>query len=147
MATVKIVYSSCGGNTEIVCKLVQEQLAAAHSVKLLMVKMMKPKDILGADILILACPTYGCGELEPYMEKFIWKAQSLSMPGQRYAIIGLGDVKYHADYVMESANILKEFMVKHEGQELAPALRIANSPLNQFARIERWTTRLIEKIS
>lgn len=49
-----------------------------------------------------------------------------------YVVIGLGDEKYDAEYVIESAALLEEFVVSHGGTLLMDSLRIHQNPIDQL---------------
>ena len=133
MAYIKIVYGTGGGNTEIVCEKIQQVLVeGGHKAELIRAKTAGPADMKGADLLILASPTYGHGLLEGYMDLLIRNAEkdiSFNLKGQKCALIGLGSVLYDIDYFIESEKILKEFVLKKEGEIVTDSLLIGKNPL------------------
>ncbi len=141
MIKTKIIFGSGGGNTTLVCEKVASVLEKnGIEVELKNVKLATSED-LDCEFLILASPTYGHGLLENYMAKFIYKASlsKVNLKNTKAAVIGLGDDKYDADYFIESAKILEQFLKEHEATSLLPALKIAYSPLPKLENeIEKW---------
>lgn len=140
---IQIVYGSGGGNTEIVCQLLAENLIRRKkSVKLTRAKVNTFDDLENADLYIFASPTYGHGQLEKYMDKFIqsYDRCNFDIKHKKIAVVGLGDKKYDEDYRIESADILKEF-IEEKGASLVTApLKIGEcvyedleSQINDFA--------------
>jgi flavodoxin len=150
MAKIKIVYGSCGGNTEITCQEVQRNLQElGHEVILLKSKITKPADILDSDLLILASPTYGHGLLENFMDRFIatCNKEIQSLAGQKAVVIGLGNMIYDADYLLESAKILTEFLQKKEAVIIHEPLLLTKSPLPYIKKIiPNWVKELDSKL-
>lgn len=124
---VHIVYGSVGGNTELVCSLLAEKIVSAGvSVKLSKAKVNTFDDLEDSKLYVFASPTYGHGQLEKYMAKFVasYKNSKFDCQGRKFAVIGLGDKKYDDDYFIESANILERFIIDNGGQLLCPSLKI-----------------------
>lgn len=148
MSTVKIIYGTGGGNTEIVCEKVKEILVdKGLQVEMLIAKLAQPEDLLGSDLLILASPTYGHGLLETYMEKLLKKSKDLDIKGQKCAIIGLGDATYDIDYFMEATAIIKKFLESKEADLIHLPLAISRSPIPHLEKyVPRWANEIYDKI-
>lgn len=148
MTYIKIVYGTGGGNTEIVCEKVKSLFEeAGHKCDLVRSKTAGPEDMLGADLLILASPTYGHGLLEGYMDRLINKAKDLDLAGQKCAVIGLGSGLYDMDYIIESEKILTEFVLNHNGVIISNSLLISKNPLPFLKNIvPEWVNSLIKTI-
>lgn len=148
MTKIKIVYGTGGGNTEIVCERVKEKFEQQdHTVELVRAKTAKPEDMLGAELLILACPTYGHGVLETYMGKLIAKSKDIELKNQKSVIIGLGDATYDIDYFIEAEKILRAFLKEKEAEIIHNPLMVSRSPipyLNTY--IPRWVDQVCEKL-
>ncbi len=145
MAQIKIVYGTVGGNTELVCERVAMVLAGKkHSVQILKAKTTDPAKLGAYDLLILACPTYGIGELEDSFEAFLEKLEAVDLKGRKCAVIGLGDPKYDQDYHLESAKIIMDFLKKKKARVLYMPLRISRSPLPliQNGFVDRWCEKI-----
>lgn len=145
MTNIKIVYGTVGGNTELVCEKVAEVLqAGGNSVELLEAKLADPVEAASGDLLILACPTYGIGELEHFFEVFLGRLAAVDLKGKKCAIIGLGDPKYDKDYHLESARIIMEFLQKKEAKILHMPLRISKNPLTLIPTgfVDRWAEKV-----
>jgi flavodoxin len=152
MAYIKIVYGTCGGNTEITSEKVKILLEEyGHKVDLFRAKTAKPTDLLGADLLILASPTYGHGLLENYMDKFVAscnKSINQELSGQLTAVIGLGNSTYDHDYFLESAKILSEFLIYKGSDLILEPLLISKSPIPFFKKVvPEWVKKINDKLS
>lgn len=150
MAKIQIVYGSNGGNTQIVCNYVKEALELlGHQVKNDRCEHFSETHLAGkSDLLILACPTYEHGALEPSFLKNFWpRIQSINLQKQLCAVIGLGDIKYDIDYHMESARILQKFIETHNGQLITPNLTVSGKPLRLLETLVKgWCERLDKKL-
>jgi len=148
MAQIQIVYGSNSGNTKMVCEYLQMQLEKAGLEVLIDRGEHFPEDqLVGHDLLILACSTYGHGQLEDHFKKAFWpRIQDLDLKGQRCAVIGLGDSRYDTDYNIESAKILEHYVMSHNGELIQKSLLINKSPLPQLeSKVADWAQKLIEK--
>lgn len=149
MAKVKIVYGSVGGNTELVCERVAEVLQIkGHALEILKAQLTDPANLGEWDLLVLACPTYGIGELEDYFEIFMEKLKEVDLKDRKCAIIGLGDPKYDLDYHLESAKIIMDFLKKKEAKILHIPLRISRAPLPLIKDgfVDRWAEKIAELV-
>jgi flavodoxin len=148
MAKVKIVYGTGGGNTELVCERVKEILEKKkHSVDMLKAKVTEPADIGTRDLLILASPTYGHGQLEKYFGIFMKKLASVDLEGKLCAVIGLGDPKYDDDYHIESARVIMVFLKSKGAKILYIPLRVSRNPLRLLDNfVNLWAEKIAEKI-
>ncbi len=148
MSHIQIIYGTTGGNTQIVCQKVQEELETlGHTVSLLRCEMAKSEDLLSEDVLILAGPTYGHGVLEMHFAKFLQIADKIDLVHKKCAVIALGDPKYDLDYFMESEKILTKFIETHGGEIIIDPLKIAKSPLLSLEKhIQRWAEKLDNEI-
>lgn len=140
MKQTLIVYGSTGGNTQIVCETVAAFLEEKGGAVLVQrCERTAPEDIQKADALILACPTYGHGVLEPHFATFFQTIQTLDLAQKPCAVIALGDPKYDLDYFLESEKILKKYIETHNGQTLVPSLKIAKNPYMYLEKfIGKW---------
>lgn len=135
-----------------VCEKVAEVLANGsgdkHQVELLRAKSTKAKDIDGCDLLILASPTYGHGQLEQYFEKFLRGLGGVSLKCRRCAVIGLGDPKYDTDYHLESVKAIMDFLKEKEADIVCMPLRVSRCPLPliESGYVGRWAEKLSEKL-
>lgn len=149
MAKVKILYASVGGNTEVVCQKVADTLKAnGHQVDLQVVKLATPEDAKTHDALILACPTYGHGELENFFQRWVNASKDLDLSDFPCAVIGLGEAKYDPDYVMESAKILTKFIKTRGAKILNIPLMITGAPFPFLeTRVPQWAEKVSNKLN
>lgn len=120
---------------------------AGHEVASMDVKLTEPSAVGEADVYVLACPTYGQGELEMYFAKFLAKAGDWDLSGRKCAVIGLGDVKYHKDYLFESANILEEFLKEQSAEIIYRPLKVAMTPIPRLENvINNWAVEFAKLI-
>lgn len=150
MAQIQIVYGSNGGNTQLVCQYVADQLEEfGHQVKNSRCENFPTDHLTGADLLILACPTYEHGALEPHFLEYFWpRIQEVDLAGQACVVIGLGDIKYDIDYHIESARTLQTYITEHNGVLVAPSLMVSGQPLPLLETLVKgWSERLHLKIA
>ncbi len=148
MLKIKIVYGTGGGNTKIVCDEVNKLLLEkGHDTEMLLAKITDPADIEKFDLLILAAPTHGHGEMERHMSVFLKNLKNMDISGWKCAIIGLGDPKYDDDYHLEGVRIMM-MLLKEKGAELiGMPLRISKSPFQWLDNlVVRWVDKLDELI-
>ncbi|PKL36472.1 hypothetical protein CVV38_01025 [Candidatus Peregrinibacteria bacterium HGW-Peregrinibacteria-1] len=144
MKSVKIVYGSCGGNTELACKIAAGQFEKrGYQVTLLSAKNRTYKDVGDFDLLVLASPTYGHGELERYFGMFLSSSADWDLEGKDVAIIGLGDRKYDADYHFESARTIERYLVDKKANLVGKPLMLNGSIVLQINRVELWVDQLL----
>ncbi len=146
---INIVFGTVGGNTKLVCERVAEvfESKGLHA-NLFNARLVVLEDALDCDLLVLACPTYGIGELEQHFEVFLKKLHEVEIKGRKCAIIGLGDPKYDKDYHLESTKIIMDFLQKKEGEILYMPLRISRNPLPLIEQgfVDRWAEKISEII-
>jgi len=147
MKRVKIVYSSIGGNTELVCQKTSEVLTdAGMSVVIEKCQLADVKYLLDCDVLIFACPTYAHGELQAYFSKFLSTIKDIDLKQKSVAVIGLGDPKYDDDYNIESARILSDWFGVHNGNQVIEPLKVNRSPVPQLdEKVRNWAEALAQK--
>lgn len=151
MTSFGIFYGSGGGNTELVCEQIQDQLQEkGQQADLINFKVMEDLAPLeNYEVLILASPTYGHGLLERYADRFVRYAQKqkLDLQQKPVAVVGLGDMMYDADYFIEAAKILKEFAEAQNGKIVNFPLMIAKSPLPHLKTVvPKWVDKLLSEI-
>jgi len=149
MANIQIVFGSNGGNTKMVCEYVQMLLEeAGHNVKIDRCEHYPEDQLVGHDLLILACSTYEHGQLEDHFKRAFWpRIQAIDLAGQKCAVIGLGDSKYDTDYNIESGRILQTYVETHNGELVTENLMINKSPLPQLeTKVQDWTEKLIKQL-
>jgi len=145
MFKLPIIYSSVGGNTELVCNAVC-QVLQQHSFEayLQRCQTLKPEEILSSKLIILACPTYGQGTLEADFASFLSQFSSFDLKGKYFAVIGLGDSKYYPEYLTEAAGLLAQWVEKQGGLLICPPLRLGQPPLRFIeSLVNRWAEKLV----
>ncbi len=141
---IKLIYGSAGGNTEIVCEKVANILSGkGFEVELHQAVLTKPEDLDEADLFIFASPTYSHGLLEQHFGKFLDGLKDVDLTGKRFAVIGLGDDKYDADYHMEAAAIITDFLTQKKAVLVHTPLKISGTPLPQLTTtVRKWAEQL-----
>lgn len=148
MASVTIIYGTCGGNTELVCEWVARVLKKKHQVNLLRAVYAKAEDLTASDFLILATPTYGHGDLERQIERFLKRVGDQPLNGQASTVIGLGDIKYEPDFFMQGAKTLQRYLVKNGAKIIGNPLIISESPVDKLSdQVESWSAQLSDSLS
>jgi len=104
--------------------------------------------ILPANAYIFASGTYGHGLIQEHMERFIYKYnESIDLQNIPCWVIGLGDDKYDTQYNVESATLLSEFVVSHNGKIICDSLKINKSPLPHLHwKVDAWIQKFLENI-
>lgn len=146
--TVRIIFGSTSGNTELTSEKVAEVLcASAINVEVKRVERSQASDLSGVNLLILASSTYGHGVLQEDFAAFIEGLDGFSFDGQKCAVIGLGDPKYDREYHIESAKLLEKFVKEYGGEMIYPPLRISKSPVPHMeTRVAKWAEELAKLI-
>jgi flavodoxin I len=145
---IGIVFSSVGGHTEMVVSKVQEILATnGHTVELSRVESIDPIQLYSFDLVILASPTYNQGTVEDKFVPFLNSFEKLDFESKKFAVIGLGSLKYYGEYLTESASILEEYINAAGGEIIINSLRINGHPAQFLSSlIQSWTTKLLTKL-
>lgn len=148
MASVRIIYATMGGNTQLVAEQVCLLLeAAGHKAEIKRVEQSKVSDLQGADLVILAAPTYGVGVIQEYFDPFLAELKKTDLKGQNCAVISLGDPRYEAQYHCETAAILEEAIKAAGGTLAAVALKISGSPVRHLeGLVKKWAEDLAKKL-
>lgn len=151
--TLTIVYTSATGHTEFVV----DTLIAAVTKEVPDFRIIKqraettePKDLTGADVLLLACGTWNTlsteGQLSPYMhDLLVVRAPSVNLSKVPCAAIGLGDKRYH--FKAKAAERLTQYLTDNNATLLLPTLKIIDEPFDQTAKVEAWAKELSRTIS
>ena len=149
MSHIGIFYGTVGGNTELVCQAAAQQLEQhQHQVSLQRIEQTSAEDLLGVDLVVLASPTYGHGDLSPAFPAFLKTCETLDWTGRKVAVIGLGDNKYDDDYAIESSRTLAAFFRGKSAELVIPPLEIHRS-IGSFlgSKVPQWATKLSEALA
>ena len=141
---ILIIFSTVGGNTELVVDAVANLLAPdIFEITKKRAEISDPQEIKNFDLTILASPTYNQGTLEDNFKTFVKDFVKQDFSNQKFAIIGLGDSKYYPEYLTESASILEDIIKKTGGQMVVPALRIGVNPIKMLDKlVPKWVDKL-----
>ena len=112
-------------------------------IKACLVQKVDLKEIEDCDILILASPTYGQGNLEDSFKPFLKKITKTNLKTKKSAVIGLGDIKYYPHYLTEASEILESFLKKEKAELLLPSLKIGKNPATMLnTSVDKWSKKL-----
>jgi flavodoxin I len=145
---ILIVFSSIGGNTELVVQkvsqiILESQKAEVDVIRVDSFDMTRPELLDDYNCLILASPTYGQGTIEVHFPPFL-KAIKSKIENKNCAVIGLGDNKYYPEYLTESGAILEKYVSDNGGKILVPALRIGMPPIKFIEKlVPKWVEKLL----
>jgi flavodoxin len=145
---ILIVFSSIGGNTELVVQKVSQMIQESKKATVEVIRvdsfdMTKPELLDEYNCLILASPTYGQGTIEVHFPPFLKLIKS-KVGGKNCAVIGLGDNKYYPEYLTESGAILEKYVTDNGGSLLVPALRIGMPPIKFIEKlVPKWVEKLL----
>jgi flavodoxin I len=147
MPKINIIYSTIGGNTELVVQKVIELLPEGIEHRIIRVDTAKLEDIDNCDLVILASPTYGQGTIEAQFPRFL-KLILDKVESKKFAVIGLGDTKYYPEYLTESGAILESWITENKGILAIPGLRIGMPPLKFIDKlVPRWVDKLVQSLN
>lgn len=142
----KIIYSSVGGNTELVVKYIAKKLNALNFV--VDIKRASTATIwdLDGQIIIFACPTYNHGELEHYFRKFLDSTDGYRFEKNNlYVVIALGDPIYDKGNLLKSAKMLEDWVRSKNLNLYKNTLRIVGNPVFVLDKIiEPWLDSLVK---
>jgi flavodoxin len=145
---ILIVFSSIGGNTELVVQKVSQIIHSSEKATMDVIRvdnfdMTKPELLDDYNCLILASPTYGQGTIEVHFPPFLKSIKS-KIANRNCAVIGLGDNKYYPEYLTESGAILEKYVTDNGGNLIAPALRIGMPPIKFIEKlVPKWVEKLL----
>jgi len=149
MSKILIIYSSVGGNTKLVCEYLEWFLLKKCEVSRQLVEKVSLENLTknSFDLIILASPTYNQGTVESRFLPFLKDFKKLDFSGQKFAVIGLGDVRFYPEYLTESATVLEQNVKESEGELLLNSLRIGTDPLKMVKKlVGKWAEKILEKI-
>ncbi len=153
MAKINIIFGSTSGNTELVVDKVAEILRKKnHQVTVIRGDLVDfdnlEKEIKQSDLTIFASPTYGHGILQEEIEPVHQYLLKLKTPGQKFAVIGLGDDKYDRLYNIEAAHILDETVATMDGTLVIDSLHINRAVLPQLeTKVADWAKKLAKTLT
>ncbi len=146
MSEILIVFGSTSGNTELVCETIGKVLCEnGHEVTIQRVENSNLTDLTDFDVTILGASTYGHGILQDHFIPFAEEMKTADLAKQQFAVVGLGDDKYDAEYNMESAVILEDIVKDRGGELVVPALMINKPPVTKLSKeVTEWALKLHE---
>lgn len=148
MKNIHILYSSTSGNTRIVVQKIVERLKKNDfNVTFDGNQKTTQEQLVQADALIFANPTYNHGELEPKMRDFLPTLQGVDLTKKPCAVVALGDAAYDSDYCAESRHILTDFLVTHNAVPIVQPLTILGAPIKFLSTfVPTWTQQFINNL-
>jgi flavodoxin I len=149
MKKVQIIFSSIGGNTALVVEKVSEILGLQEIlVSINRVENTNFETLFENDLVILASPTYGQGNIEEHFIPFSKKLSKLDCSNQKFALIGLGATRFYPEYLTESGAILEEFVTKIKGIQIGNTLRISGDPLKVLDKlVPSWCNKIVNALN
>lgn len=142
MTKIAIVYGTSGGNTRLVCQKIAKVLEKkGHTVDMHRVIETSEHVFDEYKTFILASPTYGHGLLDPHIIPFYESLEgNIDLSKKQFAVVGLGDDKYDADYNVESVHILTDFAKRHGGKIIFEPLFVNRCPIPALQTIvQDWS--------
>ncbi len=106
MKPIGLFYGSDGGNTEGIAEEIQK--AFGDGVELFNVAKASKEQIASFDNIILACPTYGEGDLQSDWEDFLPTLSEDDFAGKTLALVGLGDQDGYGDTFCDALFLIYE---------------------------------------
>lgn len=148
MSRILIVYSSTGGNTKMVVDAVANIIGETdHDLTVQRAEDHRLEEVLGADLCILASPTYARGMLHHHVAAFAREFKQLNLNGKPCALIALGDIKWGQEHHIAAAGLLKADIKKAGGKLILPPLKIDGRPEPLLkTEVVKWTDELLKAI-
>ena len=116
---IGLFYGTDTGNTEMVAKLMVEQiesLLGEESVELIEVYQKKAEDMSSFDFILMGQPTWYDGELQGDWEEFIPELKKIDFKNKKVAFFGLGDQYGYASYFCDSLGIFADMVLEQGGE-------------------------------
>ena len=108
MTKVGLFYGSNTGNTEEAAETIQK-LLGEDVVTLHEISDAEPADFEQYDCVIVGCPTWDIGELQPDWDGFYnGELDNVDFTGKKVAYFGTGDQEGYADNFQDAMGILEE---------------------------------------
>ncbi len=141
MSKAVIIYGTTTGTTQEMAKIVEQQLLKnGFDVVARNASNTDEKDIIGYDLIVLGCSTWGDGELQDDFIPFEEKLRSLDLSGKKAAVFGPGESMY--PQFCKSVEVL-EGTLKNGGAELVvEGLKVDVSKGDFTAKVGEWVKRL-----
>ena len=131
-----LVFGSTGGNTRTVAHRIQSFLK--FPIDVVDVASVKDVDVfLNYDFVLFFASTWGDGELQIDMEDFFVNF-SPNLLGRQYAICELGNYYGYDDFEFGALEIMKHYLLRTGGNELAPPFCMDSLPHKDWAGLQRW---------
>ena len=153
---IVIVYGTNSSGTQAVSAMVGDVLEkAGHTVTIKRANEPKADHLNGYDLVILGSCTWERfegekhldGQLQQHMYDLVQKLQDKPMPGQKFAVFGLGDSSYMK--FCEAANHLERFVEAVQGKLVIPSLRFDGFFFDldkNRERAEEWAEGIAQKV-
>jgi len=149
MFRILIVYSSTSGNTKMVVDAVAEIIGETdHEVTVQRAEEHRLEEILGADLCILASPTYARGMLHHQLAAFAKEFSQLNLNGKPCALIALGDINWGQEHHIAAAEHLENLVDVAGAKLLLPTLKIDGRPEPHLkGAVAKWTKQFLKAIN
>ncbi len=140
MTKILLIYGTTGGNTEIVAEAVANGVCEqGHEMRLMRVEKYSFEEIFSeiekCEIMIIAAPTYGHGEMQLDLKPFLKELRGKKLDGKKCVVIGLGEAKYDDHYHIASVPILEEMLGEIGAEMVFRPLRISGNPATHLDRL------------
>jgi flavodoxin len=147
--SIRAIYASTSGHTEYVIDRLADflqQQSPAIVLQKQRAELAEPRDLLDADVIILASGTWNYGgiegQLNTHMHQFLFeRAKDVDLQGKRIAVVSLGDDRYY--YTTRCTERFMSFLKRSHATMLLTPLIIVNEPYGQEDRIQKWGEKLV----
>jgi flavodoxin len=147
MSHIQIIFTSTGGNTELVIDQVCEVLSAkGHVTSRQRAEVCEVDALEKGDVLLFAAPTYGVGEIHYHFDQLLKAMKGFDLKGKKCGIVSLGDIKYHPEYHNEGANVLTVAIKEAKGEVVGRPMRLNGSPVGQMEKVVEWAEKWSEEL-
>lgn len=141
---ILIIYSTVGGNTEMVVEALEENLKGEdHEVQLERGESVHLDDIRSYDACVLASPTYAKGMLHHHMARFAKGFSEIHLKDMPFAAVALGDIAWGEEHHIAAAGHLEKLIEAVEGKRVLDTLKIDGDPeLALEKEVADWAKQL-----
>ncbi|MEM9770451.1 MAG: flavodoxin FldA [Cyanobacteria bacterium P01_D01_bin.73] len=116
MAKIGLFYGSSTGETENAAQRIQQEFGGDGAVTLYNVGECSVGDLANYQCVIVGCPTWDVGDLQPDWDRFLKQLDSVSFDGKKVAYFGTGDqVGYPATF-QDAIGIIETKIAELKGE-------------------------------
>ena len=141
---VLVLYGSSRRSTQMVVNRLPQYLKFPFDV-INVKSQVNLTDLKPYELLLFFVPTYGDGEVQEDMERFMLRLSS-PLPTKQFCICELGNYYGYDDFAHGAMPILREHLTRLGAKEFAPPVSIDSLPKKDWQNLNRWCSLLNERL-